>query len=39
MKPHGKAHDIFLKKQYGQHFLREQRIVDHMVDAVQIKDA
>lgn len=39
MKPHGIAHDIFLKKQYGQHFLREQPIVDHMVEAVQIKDA
>ncbi len=38
MRPHGKAHDIFLKKQYGQHFLREQRIVDHMVDAVALKD-
>jgi 16S rRNA (adenine1518-N6/adenine1519-N6)-dimethyltransferase len=39
MKPHGKAHDIFLKKQYGQHFLREQRIVDHMIDEVNLKDA
>lgn len=39
MKPHGKAHDIFLKKKYGQHFLRDQSVVDHMTEAVAIKDA
>ncbi len=39
MKSHGKAHDILLKKKYGQHFLREQSVVDHMIEAVSIKDA
>jgi len=39
MKPHGKAHDILLKKKYGQHFLRDQMVVDHMIEAVGIKDA
>ena len=33
------AHGIFLKKRFGQHFLREQVYVDHMIDAVEIKDA
>ena len=36
---HGKAHDILLKKKYGQHFLRDQSVVDHMIDAVEIDDA
>jgi 16S rRNA (adenine1518-N6/adenine1519-N6)-dimethyltransferase len=39
MKPHGKAHDIPLKKHYGQHFLRDHMIVDHMIEAVTIKEA
>ena len=39
MKPHGKAHDIFLKKKYGQHFLRDQTVVDHMIEAVEINNA
>lgn len=39
MKPHGKAHDIPLKKKYGQHFLREQSVVDSMVQAVAIDNA
>lgn len=39
MKPHGIAHDIQLKKKYGQHFLRDQRVVDHMIEAVHIHDA
>ncbi len=39
MKFHGKAHDIFLKKKYGQHFLRDQAVVNHMIEAVDIKDA
>lgn len=30
---------IPLKKQFGQHFLRNQQVVDHMVQAVDIKDA
>jgi 16S rRNA (adenine1518-N6/adenine1519-N6)-dimethyltransferase len=30
------AHGISLKKRYGQHFLREQMYVDHMIDAVQL---
>ena len=33
------AHGITLKKRYGQHFLREQVFVDHMIDAVEIKGA
>lgn len=36
---HGTFQDIFLKKKYGQHFLLDRRIVDHMIDAVKIKDA
>ncbi len=36
---HGKFQDILLKKKYGQHFLTDQRVVDHMIDAVEIKDA
>ena len=36
---HGKAHDIILKKKYGQHFLRDQSVVDHMIEAVQIDGA
>jgi 16S rRNA (adenine1518-N6/adenine1519-N6)-dimethyltransferase len=30
---------IPLKKQFGQHFLRNQQVVEHMVQAVDIKDA
>lgn len=33
---HGAAHGIPLKKQYGQHFLREQRFVDSMISAVTL---
>jgi 16S rRNA (adenine1518-N6/adenine1519-N6)-dimethyltransferase len=39
MHPHGKAHQIELKKKYGQHFLRDQRIVDHMIEAVPMQGA
>lgn len=35
-KRHGAAHGIELKKQYGQHFLRDQIVVDHMLDAVSL---
>ncbi len=35
-KFHGAAHGIALKKQFGQHFLREQRYVDCMLNAVQL---
>ena len=35
-KKHGSAHGIPLKKRYGQHFLREQIYVDHMIDAVEL---
>lgn len=38
-KPHGKAHDIPLKKKYGQHFLREQAVVNSMIEAVDIDKA
>ncbi len=37
-KVHGSAHGISLKKRYGQHFLREQIFVDHMIDAVHLTD-
>lgn len=37
-KLHGSAHGIPLKKQYGQHFLREQIYVDHMIDAATITE-
>lgn len=30
------AHGIYLKKSYGQHFLREQVYIDHMIDAVEL---
>jgi 16S rRNA (adenine1518-N6/adenine1519-N6)-dimethyltransferase len=30
------AHGIPLKKQYGQHFLRVQSVIDHMIDAVAL---
>jgi 16S rRNA (adenine1518-N6/adenine1519-N6)-dimethyltransferase len=30
------SHGIFLKKRYGQHFLREQSVVDHMLDKVHL---
>ena len=35
-KYHGAAHGIELKKQYGQHFLREQHVVDEMLAHVQL---
>ncbi len=35
-KSHGAAHGIPLKKQYGQHFLRVQLYVDHMLEAVSL---
>ena len=33
--PHGKQHGIPLQKKYGQHFLRDQTVVDHMVEHVR----
>ena len=36
---HGKFKDILLKKKFGQHFLRDQTVVDHMINAVAINDA
>jgi 16S rRNA (adenine1518-N6/adenine1519-N6)-dimethyltransferase len=33
---HGKSQGIVLKKKYGQHFLHDQSIVDHMLEAVTI---
>jgi len=36
---HGKFKDILLKKRFGQHFLRDQTVVDHMINAVAISDA
>lgn len=39
MKLHGKVHDIPLKKKYGQHFLRDQSVVNGMIQAVDINDA
>jgi 16S rRNA (adenine1518-N6/adenine1519-N6)-dimethyltransferase len=35
-KMHGKAHGISLKKQYGQHFLRDDSITQHMIQAVTL---
>lgn len=35
-KFHGAAHGIALKKQFGQHFLRVQTYVDHMINAVEL---
>ena len=35
-KVHGKAHGISLKKQYGQHFLRVQSVIDVMLSAVTL---
>ena len=37
-KEHGAVHGIQLKKQYGQHFLRVQSVVDHMISAVTLTD-
>ncbi len=37
-KAHGSSHGISLKKRYGQHFLREQIFVDHMIDAVDLTE-
>lgn len=34
MKPIFKQYSIALKKQYGQHFLRNHQVVDHMIQAV-----
>ena len=36
---HGSAHGIRLKKKYGQHFLREQRYIDHMMSKVSLTSA
>ena len=30
------AHGIAIKKQFGQHFLRDQRVVDHMIERVAL---
>lgn len=38
-KVHGKSHGIELKKQFGQHFLRDQSIVDSMLKEVDLKEA
>lgn len=35
---HGSQHGIVLKKQYGQHFLRTQSVVDHMLSAVTLNE-
>lgn len=35
---HGSAHGIALKKKFGQHFLRAQVYVDHMLEAVELTD-
>ncbi len=35
---HGREHGIDLKKVYGQHFLREQDVVDNMLDAVTLDE-
>ncbi len=35
---HGEAHGIRLKKQYGQHFLRDQLVVDDMLVAVNLNE-
>lgn len=32
------SHGIRLKKKYGQHFLRDQRVVEHMLDQVTLTD-
>jgi 16S rRNA (adenine1518-N6/adenine1519-N6)-dimethyltransferase len=36
-KIHGKQHGIVLQKRYGQHFLRDQNIVDHMIENVHLQ--
>lgn len=36
---HGHAHGISLKKKYGQHFLRDQSVVDHMLEQVELTPA
>lgn len=36
-KSQGSAHGISLKKQYGQHFLRDDTITQHMIQAVSLK--
>lgn len=36
IKAHGSAHGISLKKQYGQHFLRDDSIPQHMLRAVKL---
>lgn len=35
-KSHGKAHGIELKKQFGQHFLQDQSVIDHMLEQVTL---
>lgn len=30
------AHGIVIKKQFGQHFLRDQRVIDHMIERVTL---
>ncbi len=37
-RDHGSAHGIALKKKYGQHFLRAQIYVDHMIAQVRLTD-
>jgi 16S rRNA (adenine1518-N6/adenine1519-N6)-dimethyltransferase len=37
MKKNIESEGIELKKHYGQHFLRDQTIIDHMLDAVKFK--
>lgn len=34
-----KSHGIAIKKQYGQHFLRDQSVVEHMLDQVTLTDS
>lgn len=34
-----KSHGIALKKQYGQHFLRDQNVVEHMLEQVNLTNA
>jgi 16S rRNA (adenine1518-N6/adenine1519-N6)-dimethyltransferase len=36
--PKPRIEGIPLKKQFGQHFLRDQKIVDHMIDAVPLNE-
>jgi 16S rRNA (adenine1518-N6/adenine1519-N6)-dimethyltransferase len=36
IKNMAKSHGIYLKKKYGQHFLRDQQVVEHMLDHVDL---